>query len=76
MFRKKLIPLVAVVALLHSFGQSYGQVLEAKLAGAKLPSGLSYSTSVYNEFDSGFIFGGLENELVRIVNVNCLVRSI
>jgi hypothetical protein len=58
MFREKLISSIAVVALLHSFGQSYGQVMEAKLAGAKLPTGLSYSTSVYDGIDSVFIFGG------------------
>jgi hypothetical protein len=58
MFRENLFLLIPVVALLHSFGQSYGQVLEAKLAGAKLPTGLSYSTSSYDGVDSVFIFGG------------------
>jgi hypothetical protein len=46
------------VALLHSLGQSYGQVLEAKYAGAKLPTDLYYSTSVYDGIDSVYIFGG------------------
>jgi hypothetical protein len=58
MFGEKLSFLIAVAAVLHSFGQIYGQVLEAKLAGARLSTGLSYSTSVYDGIDSVFIFGG------------------
>jgi hypothetical protein len=58
MNREKLTLFIAVVALLHSFGQSYGQILEAKLAGAKLPTDLYYSTSVYDGNDSVYIVGG------------------
>jgi hypothetical protein len=58
MNREILFLLIAVVIILHFFGQSYGQVLEAKLAGAKLPTDLFYSTSVYDGIDSVFIFGG------------------
>jgi hypothetical protein len=77
MNREKLTSFIAVVALLHSFGQSYGlEVLEAKYAGAKLPTDLYYSTSVYDGIDSVYIFGGYEHELVRIINVNCLVHFI
>jgi hypothetical protein len=58
MNREKLTLFIAVVALLHSFGQSYGQILETILAGAKLPTDLYYSTSVYDGKDSVYIFGG------------------
>jgi hypothetical protein len=55
---EKLIFFIAVVVLLQSFGKSSGQVLEAKLAGAKLPTPLYLSTSVYDGIDSVYIFGG------------------
>jgi hypothetical protein len=45
-----------LVALLHCFQQTYG--LEAKLAGAKLPTTLYHSTTVYDGADSVYIFGG------------------
>jgi hypothetical protein len=50
--------LIAVISILHSFGQSNGQVLDEKLAGAKLPTDLFYSTSVYDGIASMYIFGG------------------
>jgi hypothetical protein len=58
MYTEKLFSLITVVALLHSIGPSYGQVLAAKLAAAKLPTALYYSASVYDGIDSVYIFGG------------------
>jgi hypothetical protein len=49
---------IAVVALLLCFGESDGEGLEAKLAGAKLPVTLYHSTAVYDGNDSVYIFGG------------------
>jgi hypothetical protein len=47
-----------IAALVHCFGQTYGEGLEAKLAGAKLPRILCQSKGVYDGIDSVFIFGG------------------
>jgi hypothetical protein len=54
----RLVLLIAVAALVHSFGESMGEGLEAKLAGAKLPTTLEYSTAVYDGSDSVYILGG------------------
>jgi hypothetical protein len=60
MFREMLTLLITGVVLWHWFAQSYGakQGLEAKLAGAKLPTALIYSAAVYDSNDSVYIFGG------------------
>jgi hypothetical protein len=59
MCRQRLTFLIALVALLvHCFDGTYGQELEAKLAGAKLLTTLYGSTSVYDGNDSVYIFGG------------------
>jgi hypothetical protein len=50
---------IFIAILMHCFiGDSYGQDLEAKLADARLPTGLYYSTAVYDGIDSVYIFGG------------------
>jgi hypothetical protein len=51
---------IAIAAILvHCIiGDSYGQDLVTKLANAKLPSGLYYSTAVYDGSDSVYILGG------------------
>jgi hypothetical protein len=58
MYRNSLIFLIVVVALVHCFGRIYGKELEAKVAQAELPAGLSESTAVYDGIDSVYIFGG------------------
>jgi hypothetical protein len=45
MYRNSLIFVIVVVALVHCFGQIYGKQLEAKVARAELPAGLSESTA-------------------------------
>jgi hypothetical protein len=49
---------IAVALLVHCFVSTYGQGLEAKLAGAKLPTPLELSTAVYDGTDNVYIFGG------------------
>jgi hypothetical protein len=58
MYRNSLIFVIGVVALVHCFGQIYGKELEAKVARAELPAGLSESTAVYDGIDNVYIFGG------------------
>jgi hypothetical protein len=52
------IVVIAVTLLVHCFAVTYGQELEAKLAGAKLPTPLYISTAVYDGTDNVYIFGG------------------
>jgi hypothetical protein len=47
-----------VLILANWLSESYGQGLEAKVAGAKLPRGLYYHSAVYDGNDSVYIFGG------------------
>jgi hypothetical protein len=49
---------IAVAVLVNCFAPTYVQGLEAKLAGAKLPAPLYYSTAVYDGTDNVYIFGG------------------
>jgi hypothetical protein len=49
---------IAAILVHCIIGDSYGQDLVAKLANATLPSGLYYSTAVYDGSDSVYIFGG------------------
>jgi hypothetical protein len=58
MYRDILTFLITVAALVHRFGQCYGEGLEAKLAGAKLPFPLRYHAAVYDGSDDVYIFGG------------------
>jgi hypothetical protein len=58
MYRARLIFVIAVVSVVHCFGEANGEGLEAKMAGAKLPAGLSASTLVYDGNDSVYMFGG------------------
>jgi hypothetical protein len=58
MYTERPLFVIAVATLVHCFRQSNGKELEAKLAGAKVPSPLSYSTAVYDGTDSVYIFGG------------------
>jgi hypothetical protein len=58
MYRQRLTFLIALAALVQCFDGTYGQGLEAKLAGAKLPLPLYYSTAVYDGTDNVYIFGG------------------
>jgi hypothetical protein len=60
MYSGRLNFVIAFAALVHSLGQSNGEGLEAKVAGAKLPRtlGLDVSTAVYDGNDSVYIFGG------------------
>jgi hypothetical protein len=58
MNRKTVIFVIIAATLVHSFGQSYGEELETKLAGAKLPSAMYVTTAIYDGSDSVYIFGG------------------
>jgi hypothetical protein len=58
MYNLRLILFIGAAALVHSFGESSGEGLEAKLAVAKLPATLDSSTAVYDGDDSVYIFGG------------------
>jgi hypothetical protein len=49
---------IAFAVLVHCFAPTYGQGLEAKLAGAKLPTPLYLITAVYDGTDKVYIFGG------------------
>jgi hypothetical protein len=49
---------IALATLVHCFDGTYGQELEAKLAGAKLLTTLYGSTAVYDGNDGVYIFGG------------------
>jgi hypothetical protein len=58
MCRERLTAVIVVVTLLNYFTGNYGEELEAKRAGAKLPIELESSTAVYDGIDSVYIFGG------------------
>jgi hypothetical protein len=59
MSRKKEILIVLVLIGLNCSTEAAGQQgLEAKLAGARLPTTLSGSSAVYDGVDSVYIFGG------------------
>jgi hypothetical protein len=58
MYREILKFVITVAVILHCFGPGYGDGLEAKLAGAKLPYPLRYFDIVYDGADSVYIFGG------------------
>jgi hypothetical protein len=57
--RRNLVIAFAAALLGHYFRETNGrQTLEAKLAGAKLPTILYYTTAFYDGDDSVYIFGG------------------
>jgi hypothetical protein len=58
MYRQRLTFVIRVAMLVHSFPAIYGQGLQAKLAGAKLPMTLYLSTAVYDGNDKVYVFGG------------------
>jgi hypothetical protein len=58
MYSGRLIFVLAVAVLVQCLGESNGESLEAKLAGAKLPTALANSAAVYDGNDSVYIFGG------------------
>jgi hypothetical protein len=58
MCRERLTVVIAIVTLLNYFTGNYGEELEAKRAGAKLPMELDSSTAAYDGIDSVYIFGG------------------
>jgi hypothetical protein len=59
MSRKRAILIVLVMAVLTWATETAGQQgLEAKLAGARLPTSLSQSSAVYDGVDDVYIFGG------------------
>jgi hypothetical protein len=58
MFKQRLTFVIGVAVLVHCLSPTYGQRLEAKLAGAKLPKTLYLSTAVYDGTDNVYIFGG------------------
>jgi fermentation-respiration switch protein FrsA (DUF1100 family) len=59
MSRKRAVLIVFVWTVLNCSSQTTGQQgLEAKLAGAKLPTTLYYSSAVYDDVDNVYIFGG------------------
>jgi hypothetical protein len=49
---------MAVMTLVQFLGQSNGEGLVAKVAGAKFPTMLHRSTAVYDGTDSVYIIGG------------------
>jgi hypothetical protein len=49
---------ITVAVLVYCFAPTYGQGLEAKLAGAKLPTPMHISTAVYDGTNNVYIFGG------------------
>jgi hypothetical protein len=55
---RQLLCIRSVLILVHCLGVSYGEGLEAKVAGAKLPTSLYYHSAVYDGKDSVYIFGG------------------
>jgi hypothetical protein len=59
MSRKRAITIVLVLVVLNCSTETAGrQCLEAKLAGARLPAMLYYSSAVYDGIDNVYIFGG------------------
>jgi hypothetical protein len=58
MFWKSHWILVAVATILHCYVEGYMQGLEAKLAGAELPTTLNQAKAVYDGKDCVHIFGG------------------
>jgi hypothetical protein len=58
MCRERQTFLIAIATFVLCFEESNGEGLEAKVAGAKLPKILGYSTAVYDGSDSVYIFGG------------------
>jgi hypothetical protein len=57
--RRNFVIAFAAALLGNYFRETYGiQTLEAKLAGAKLPTILYYTTAVYDGDDSVYIFAG------------------
>jgi hypothetical protein len=57
--RKRAMLIVFVMAVLNWAIETAGQQgLEAKLAGARLPTSLSQSSAVYDGVDDVYIFGG------------------
>jgi hypothetical protein len=59
MTKKREIFVIAIAVLLaHGCSESHGQGLEAKVAGAKLPTPLYRHSAVYDGNDSVYIFGG------------------
>jgi predicted small secreted protein len=58
MTKKGFLFLIAIALILAScFNGSYGQGLEAKVAGAKLPMPFHYHSAVYDGNDFVYIFG-------------------
>jgi hypothetical protein len=72
MFREILLFLTIFVALAHHLGQSEAAELEAKLAGARLPTTLIRSAAVYDGIYNVYIFGGYVTEFVPITTKSCL----
>jgi hypothetical protein len=58
MCRQRLTFVIALATLVHCLHGTYGEDLEAKLAGSKLLTTLYASTAVYDGTDSVYIFGG------------------
>jgi hypothetical protein len=58
MYRQRLTFLIALAVFVQCFVATYGEGLEAQLAGAKLPTALYLSTAVYDGTDNVYIFGG------------------
>jgi hypothetical protein len=59
MAKERLFFVIAVAFIFaHCFGESYGQGLEAKVAGEKLPTPLFCHSAVYDGDDFVYIFGG------------------
>jgi hypothetical protein len=59
MSRKRAILIVFASAVLNCSSEVAGQyTLEAKLAGARLPNSVYYSSAVYDGADNVYIFGG------------------
>jgi hypothetical protein len=57
--RQRFLIAVALLMLASCISESYGQGgLEAKVAGARLPTPLYYHSIVYDGNDSVYIFGG------------------
>jgi hypothetical protein len=49
---------ITVLAILHCFGESCGQDLEAKISNSTLPMTLKSTSTVYDGKDNIYIFGG------------------
>jgi hypothetical protein len=59
MAKERLFFVISVTLILaHYFCESYGQGLEATVAGAKLPTPLFLHSAVYDGNDFVYIFGG------------------